>query len=107
VGTGGTVTTLAAMHYGIPETEIIPENINGLILKRKQVEMLYNKIKPLAFKERLGLPGVDHGRADVILAGSLVVIRILYFVKSLKLAVSLSDLLEGILFDCYEGEGNG
>ncbi len=55
---------------------------------------------------RLKLPGLDKGRADVILAGCLTVIRILYFFKSLQLKVSLSDLLEGILIESSEGEGN-
>ena len=55
---------------------------------------------------RLKLPGLDKGRADVILAGCLIVIRILYFFKLLQLKVSLSDLLEGILVDSSEGEKN-
>ncbi len=53
------------------------------------------------------LPGLDPERAKVIIAGSLVVIRILHFFKSLRLSVSLSDLLEGILIDRLEGEKNG
>ena len=55
---------------------------------------------------RLRLPGLDKGRADVILAGCLTVIRILYFFKSLQLKVSMSDLLEGILVEKLEGERN-
>ncbi len=57
-------------------------------------------------RSRLKLPGLDKGRADVILAGCLTVIRILYFFKSLQLKVSLSDLLEGILAESSEGEKN-
>ena len=48
---------------------------------------------------RLKLPGLDKGRADVILAGCLTVIRILYFSKSLQISVGLSDLLEGMLIE--------
>ena len=107
VGTGGTMITLVAMLYSIPDTEIVPERINGLILKKKQIEALFNKIRALALKERLRLPGLDQGRVDVIVAGSLIVLRILYYVKSLKVVVSMSDLLEGILIDCFEGEENG
>jgi exopolyphosphatase/guanosine-5'-triphosphate,3'-diphosphate pyrophosphatase len=106
VGTGGTVTTLAAMIHDIPQTEIVQETINGLILKREQLETLFDKIRPLSFTDRVERLGLDQGRAGVIVAGSLVVIRILYFVKSLTLVVSLSDLLEGILIDYFEGEEN-
>jgi hypothetical protein len=34
VGTGGTVTTLAAMLYGISLEDITAERINGLVLRR-------------------------------------------------------------------------
>ena len=107
VGTGGTVTTLAAMLFGIPLEEITPDRINGLTLKVKQLEELFDEIKRLPYEERLRLPGLDPDRADVILAGCLAAIRILYFFKSLQLSVSLSDLLEGILIDYAEGDKNG
>jgi exopolyphosphatase/guanosine-5'-triphosphate,3'-diphosphate pyrophosphatase len=107
IGTGGTMITLAAMLYSMPDTEIIPERINGSVLKRQQIEALFNKIRALALTERLRLPGLDQGRVDVIVAGSLIVLRILNYIKSLKVVVSMSDLLEGILIDCFEGEENG
>ena len=107
VGTGGTVTTLAAMLYEIPPKDIDPAGMNGLILKRPQIEKFFRELKSLSMKERMRLPGLDRERAGVILAGSLVVMRILYFFKSLQLTVSLSDLLEGILIDHLEGEENG
>ena len=104
--TGGTVTALAAMTDGITLKEITPDRINGLILKRPQVEALLGKIKGLSVEKRCRLPGLDRGRAEVILAGLIIVIRILKFFESVQLTVSLSDLLEGILIDRSEGEGN-
>jgi exopolyphosphatase/guanosine-5'-triphosphate,3'-diphosphate pyrophosphatase len=107
VGTGGTVTTLAAMLNGISLEEITPERINGLTLTVKQLKGLFDEIKGLPYEERLKMPGLDPDRAEVILAGCLAVIRILYFFKSLQVTVSMSDLLEGILICCAEGEKNG
>jgi exopolyphosphatase/pppGpp-phosphohydrolase len=63
-------------------------------------------MKELKFEERLKLRGLDKGRAGIILAGSLVVIRILHFLKAIQLTVSLSDLLEGILINHFKGENN-
>ncbi|MBE9569238.1 MAG: hypothetical protein IMF11_01310 [Proteobacteria bacterium] len=103
VGTGGTVATLAVMLHGIPSGDIAADRINGLLLKTRQIEALFSEIRNLSLSERLKLPGLDKGRADVILAGCLTVIRILYFFKSLQLTVSLSDLLEGILVESSEG----
>jgi len=99
VGTGGTVTTLAAMVHGIEVEAISPERMNGLLLKAEQLEELVSRMKRLSISERAGMPGLDRGRADVILAGSLVVKEILNFFHSSEMMVSLSDLLEGAILD--------
>jgi exopolyphosphatase/guanosine-5'-triphosphate,3'-diphosphate pyrophosphatase len=99
VGTGGTVTTLAAMVYGIDVKAIRPERMNGLFLHVQQLEELLDRMKALSVAQRAVLPGLDQGRADVILAGSFAVTEILNFFHSSEMMVSLSDLLEGALLD--------
>jgi exopolyphosphatase / guanosine-5'-triphosphate,3'-diphosphate pyrophosphatase len=99
VGTGGTVTTLAAMVHGMDVQAISPERMNGLLLHARQLEELLNRMGRLPVAERASLPGLDQGRADVILAGSLVVREILNFFHSSEMMVSLTDLLEGALLD--------
>lgn len=106
VGSGGTVTTLAAILNSIDIKEITPENINGLILKRDMVESLFLRMKTQPVNDRLGITGLDPGRAEVILAGTLAVIRILYFFKAVKMMVSFSDILEGITIAYLQGEDN-
>jgi exopolyphosphatase/guanosine-5'-triphosphate,3'-diphosphate pyrophosphatase len=106
VGTGGTVATLAAMLHGIQLRDIASDRINGLLLKKGKIEALFSKIRSLSLDARMKLPGLDKGRADVILAGCLTVIRILVFFKARQLTASLSDLLEGILVEKLEGEKN-
>ena len=99
VGTGGTVTTLGAMAHGIEVQGISPERMNGLFLRVQQLEELLGRMKPLSAAERAALPGLDQGRADVILAGSLVVNEILSFFHSSEMMISLTDLMEGALLD--------
>jgi exopolyphosphatase/guanosine-5'-triphosphate,3'-diphosphate pyrophosphatase len=99
VGTGGTVTTLAAMVHGIDVQAIRPERMNGLFLHVRQLEELLGRMKHLSVAQRAVLPGLDQGRADVILAGSLGVTEILNFFHSSEMMVSLTDLLEGVLLD--------
>jgi len=99
VGTGGTVTTLAAMVHRVDVQAISPERMNGILLHVQQLEELLNQMKPLSVDKRAALPGLDPGRADVILAGSLVVTEILNFFHSSEMMVSLTDLLEGALLD--------
>jgi len=104
VGTGGTVTTLATLIHQIRVQDIRPDRLNGLVLGREEIEDLFDRLKSLNTNERLKLPGLDKGRADVILAGTTVIIRILHYFRSEHMKVSLSDLLEGILITYLEGE---
>jgi exopolyphosphatase/guanosine-5'-triphosphate,3'-diphosphate pyrophosphatase len=104
IGTGGTVVTLAAMCNEIPVEAIDPEKITGLRLQKDELGDLFNRVKGLAMDERCRIKGLDPERADVILGGFLAVIRIMEFLKTKELVVSMSDILEGLLVDCLEGE---
>jgi exopolyphosphatase/guanosine-5'-triphosphate,3'-diphosphate pyrophosphatase len=104
VGTGGTVTALAAMIYRVDVKEISPARMNGMILEGEQLKDLFARITIMTTDERLKLPGMDPGRADVIPAGCLAVMRILHFLKCARMLICLSDLLEGILIAYLEGE---
>jgi len=99
VGTGGTVTTLAMVLNKIAPEEVSADQVNGLVLERQEIEKLSHRMKNMRFDERVKLTGLDKGRAGIIVAGTLVVIKILYFFNALKLTVSMSDLLEGILIE--------
>ena len=105
VGTGGTVTTLAALIHRIPADHISPERMNGLVLTKGELEDLLSKIKRMTTRERVELLALDEGRADVILAGCLIVVSLMRFFQSSRVMVSLSDLLEGILIDSLKTEG--
>jgi len=102
-GTGGTVTTLAALTRGIGVEEIDPEKMNGLILGKESLEEVFARLKPMTLEERLSLRGLDRGRADVILAGTLTVLRIIEYFGARQMVVSMWDLLEGLLIEHLEG----
>lgn len=106
VGTGGTVVTLAMMLNGIDPEDVTVEKINGRVMETAQIERLFGKMKRMHFKERQTLAGLDRGRAEIILAGTLVVMRILHFAEAFQLTACMSDLLEGVLIDNNKGESN-
>jgi exopolyphosphatase / guanosine-5'-triphosphate,3'-diphosphate pyrophosphatase len=99
VGTGGSVATLAAMVHGIAADDMRPERINGLTVTLPQLEACLAQMKSLTTAERVTRLGMDPGRADVIVAGALAVVGILRFIGKSEMAVSMSDLLEGLLID--------
>ncbi|MCF8062524.1 MAG: hypothetical protein K9M82_08415 [Deltaproteobacteria bacterium] len=104
IGTGGTATTLAAMIHGIDVAKIEPERMNGLALEQTALERLLDRLIRLPLSERVHLPGLDPGRADVIPAGTLAVLRILDHFRASRMVVCLSDILEGLLIDHLEGD---
>jgi exopolyphosphatase/guanosine-5'-triphosphate,3'-diphosphate pyrophosphatase len=107
IGTGGTIVTLAAMIYGIAEDDYNETKINGLVIRRKDVGLLFEKMKRMTRAERLNLKGLENGREDIILAGSLMVMKIMDYFEKHEIILSYSDLLEGILINHMEGEKNG
>lgn len=106
VGTGGTIICLAAIIHGIQETEC-NETLNGLVIKRKDIEALFTKMKRIPRAKRLNLKGLEHGREDIILAGTIIVIKIMDYFEKDEIIVSYSDLLDGILLQYMEGGKNG
>jgi exopolyphosphatase/guanosine-5'-triphosphate,3'-diphosphate pyrophosphatase len=107
VGTGGTAVALAAVIHGIGEDDLNETTVNGLTIGRSDVGHLFERLRGMPACKRLDLIGIEPGREDVILPGSLMVMKIMdYFWKD-EMVVSYSDLLEGILIQHAEGEGNG
>ena len=106
VGTGGTVISLAAMIHGVRETEF-NEKLNGLVIKRKDIELLFTKMKGMPEAKRLNLTGLEPGREDIVLAGTLMVMKIMDYFEKDEIIISYADLLEGILLQYMGGEKNG
>lgn len=94
IGTAGTTTTLAAMAQKM--TKYIPDQINNYVLKKQKLEALIEKLAILSVEERADLPGLPKDRADIILAGALIVYEIVNFFNSDKITVSDAGLLEGL-----------
>lgn len=104
IGSGGTVTSLMALALGIDVEEITPERINGAKLKLDMVKSICSMVRSMPINERLRLKGIDDGRAEVILSGTIAVISIMEFFGSDSLTVSYSDILEGLIISYLKGE---
>ncbi len=107
VGTGGTAVALAAVLHGIGKDDLSETTVNGLIVAKGDVEHLFRRLRGIPAVKRLDLIGIEPGREDVILPGSLMVMKIMAYCGKDEVVVSYSDLLEGILIQYAEGEGNG
>lgn len=97
VGTAGSVTTLAAM--ALEMTDYDPGRVNNLILQKSQIEGLAARLLALPQAARALLPGLEAGKAGVMVAGVLVVLAILATFGREALVVVDAGLLEGLLSD--------
>jgi len=95
IGTAGTVTTLAAMVKGLSDYD--PDQINGTVLFREQLNQLSGEILSLSLDRRVKLAGLEAGRADIIGAGILLVLEIMDHFSRDTLLVSDAGLLEGLI----------
>ncbi len=95
IGTAGTVTTLAALKLQM--TEYAGERVNNLILTRSWLEDIHTGLLNLSIEQRLRLPGMEEGRADIIIPGLQIVHVLLDLAQGCSLRVADAGLLEGLL----------
>lgn len=94
---GGTATTLAMMDAGVDIQR--PQAIHHHILKRVRLKSLLNQIVLTPLSERKNLCGLHPERADVIIAGAVIVDVIMEHFNYSAAMISLRDLLYGVWLD--------
>lgn len=97
IGTAGTITTLAAMALAMDEYD--PHRFeNFAVTKQKLGEMIAELIRrPIV--DRKKMPGLPPARADVILAGALILESFLEVYQFSEILVSDRGLRYGLLID--------
>jgi exopolyphosphatase/guanosine-5'-triphosphate,3'-diphosphate pyrophosphatase len=99
IGTAGTVTTLAAMDQGLEVYS--PPRIHNYRLLRRAIERLWGELLPRTHAERRSLAGLEAGREDVILAGTLILLEVMERFGFSECLVSDYGLREGVLIDLW------
>jgi exopolyphosphatase/guanosine-5'-triphosphate,3'-diphosphate pyrophosphatase len=99
VGIGGTIRTLAAMHQrrsGYPLDEI-----HGYLLSREGLEELVEDMAALPARDRGRLPGLKQDRADITLAGAVVIATALERLGVEAIEICAQGLREGIFYERF------
>lgn len=100
VGTAGSVTTLAAIDQGL--TEYDPNKINGYPLSRAAVERIFKELTSMTLEARRRTAGLERGREDIIVAGTLILLTVMDLSGYDPVYVSDFGMREGILLDRYQ-----
>jgi len=97
VGTAGSISTLAALDLKM--TVYQPHLINGHILTKNSIETIFSTLCSMNAQQRLTLPGLESGREEIILGGTIIALSLLEVFHQDRMIVSEGGLLEGVLVD--------
>lgn len=95
IGTAGTATTLAAINLRMEQYDY--RLVNNYIIAQDEIQAIYRRLLPLAPDQRLGIPGLERGREDLIIAGSLITLHTMEMFGIGSMKVSDYGLLEGLV----------
>jgi exopolyphosphatase/guanosine-5'-triphosphate,3'-diphosphate pyrophosphatase len=98
IGTSGTILSLGTLAAttlrGTP-----PEDLRNLRVSAKQIRRLRKSVSALDLESRLALPGLDPRRADLVVAGAILLDTILRRLGAADLTLCDLALREGLVLD--------
>ncbi|WP_071518813.1 Ppx/GppA phosphatase family protein [Geitlerinema sp. PCC 9228] len=98
VGTSGTIEAVAALHahqvYGSA-----PNPLNGYSIGFKGIQEIVDRLRKLPVKQRAELPGMSERRAEIILAGALILKEAMAMLGVETLTICDRALREGLIVD--------
>jgi exopolyphosphatase/guanosine-5'-triphosphate,3'-diphosphate pyrophosphatase len=100
VGLAGTVTTIAAIAKDLPRYD--PDAIHHSRVPLDRVRAITARLVAADHAERAAIPAMHEGRVDVIVAGALILQRIMERTGAEDVVVSEHDILDGIAYKAAE-----
>ncbi len=103
VGVGGTATTFVAMEQQLEVYD--HDRVHGATLTSPILRQILARCTALPLEERLKLPGLHPGRAEVIIAGGLILQTVMELFGLKKMMVSDRGLRWGVVREMVAQEG--
>jgi exopolyphosphatase / guanosine-5'-triphosphate,3'-diphosphate pyrophosphatase len=97
VAVAGTATTMQAIALGLPGYD--PDLIHRTSLRLETAERVLEDLAAMTTPERAALPVMATGRADVIVAGALVLVTVMRRFGLEQALVSETDILDGLALE--------
>lgn len=92
----GTPLTLGAIAFGG-----VPEGLSGRALSRSQIDAIAERLLALDLEERKAVPGMIAQRADILVAGAVIVSEALRALECYAARLEVNDLLLGYLLERF------
>lgn len=104
IGTSGTIETLALIQAR-NNSSSVPSTLNGYELSLKDVQEWVNRLRKLSNAERAAIPGMPEKRAEVILAGAVILQEAMILLGVESVTVCGRSLREGVIVDWMLAHG--
>lgn len=98
VGTSGTIETLATLHASANLGEV-PNPLHGYEFSRQDIKDMVKQFAKLNYQERFDLSGMSDKRAEIILAGSVILLEAMTMLEIDSIVICERALREGIIVD--------
>ena len=98
IGSGGTFTNLAGIVLSRQGMQAA-RNVHGACIQRGELEHVLDMLSEMTLEERRSVPGLNEGRADIIVAGLAVAAELMARIDARELRVSRYGIREGILLE--------
>lgn len=95
IGVAGTLTTLATLHQQLPQYN--SEKVNGYILSIDDIRSMFILLKDKSFEQISAYPQISTGRADIILAGIMILLGCMEKSGLRQITVSDRGLRYGVI----------
>ena len=100
VGVAGTITTIAAVELGLDPYD--RDRVHHFGLSKDAAEDVFRTLATEALADRVHNPGLHPGRADVIVAGACILVKVMRYFDFDECLVSETDLLDGLALSLLE-----
>jgi exopolyphosphatase/guanosine-5'-triphosphate,3'-diphosphate pyrophosphatase len=98
IGTSGTILSLGTVATAISEGAV-PSELRNLRVPAKQIRRLRKEVVALSLAQRLTMPGLDPRRADLVVAGAVLLDTILRRLGAEDITLCDLALREGLVLD--------
>ena len=102
IGTSGTILSLGTVATAVDRGDV-PQGVRNLRVPAKSLRRLRKTVVEMDLEERMHLPGLDPRRADLMVAGAVLLDTLLKKLGAEELTLCDLALREGVLLDYIHG----
>jgi exopolyphosphatase / guanosine-5'-triphosphate,3'-diphosphate pyrophosphatase len=104
VGTSGTIESLIRLD-AYETLGTAPSSLHGYVLTLERLQSFTQRLRKLSFADRAKLPGMSERRAEIILAGGMILQEVMEELGMTKITSCVRALREGIIVDWMLNHG--